>query len=166
VIFVISGGIGTPGSSNQPQSRGLCRSARSDSHIRALAFQRTRKTRRHRVRRGMTGTERRCDWHEIHQGGAGLHGLTTGGNWIRTLGSARDRPRLRGSVVHLSAQKSWRSAEGTHSARGTSTGTDVGRASQEGGLRFGLRRDRQCTRPHHSAGRPRDGGLGDRVRRR
>jgi hypothetical protein len=92
--------------------------------------------------------------------------LSAGGNWIRTLGSARDRPRLRGSVVHLSAQKSWRSAEGTHSARGTSTGTDVGRASQEGGLRSGLCRDRQGTRPHHSAGRPRDGRLGDRVRRR
>ena len=33
--------------------------------------------------------------------------LSAGGNWIRTLGSARDRPRLRGFVVHLSAQKSW-----------------------------------------------------------
>ena len=65
-----------------------------------------------------------------------------------------------------SAQKSWRSAEGTHSARGTSTATDVGRASQEGGLRFGLCRDRQGTRPHHSAGRPRDGRLGDRLMRR
>jgi hypothetical protein len=37
----------------------------------ALAFQRIRKTRRHRVRRGITGTERRCDWDETHQGGAG-----------------------------------------------------------------------------------------------
>ena len=92
--------------------------------------------------------------------------LSAEGNWIRTLGSARDRPRLRGFVVHLSAQKSWRSAEGTHSARGTSTATDVGRASQEGGLRFGLCRDRQGTRPHHSAGRPRDGRVGDGVRRR
>ena len=59
------------------------------------------------------------------------------------------------SFIHLSAQKSWRSAGGTHSARGTSTATDVGRASQEGGLRFGLRRDRQGALPHHSAGRPR-----------
>ena len=78
----------------------------------------------------------------------------------------RDRPRLRGFVVHLSAQKSWRSAEGTHAARGTSTATDGGRASPEGGLRFGLCRERQATRPHHSAGRPRDGRLGDGVRRR
>jgi hypothetical protein len=51
----------------------------------ALAFQRTRKTRRHRVRRGITGTERRCDWDETHQGGAGLHGLTAGSG-IRTTG--------------------------------------------------------------------------------
>jgi hypothetical protein len=50
------------------------------------ARQRTRKTRRHRVRRGITGTERRCDWHETHQGGAGLPGLTAGGRWIRTIG--------------------------------------------------------------------------------
>ena len=88
--------------------------------------------------------------------------LSAGGNWIRTLGSARDRPRLRGFVVHLTAQKSWRSAEGTHAARGTSTATDVGRASPEGGLRFGA--VPRGTRPHHSAGRPRDGRLGDRVR--
>ena len=47
----------------------------------------------------------------------------------------------------------WRSAKGTHSARETSTATDVGRASQKGGLRFGLCRDCQGTRPHHSAGR-------------
>ena len=49
------------------------------------------------------------------------------------------------ALSFICRQKSWRSAEGTHSARGTSTATNVGRASQEGGLRFGLCRDRQGT---------------------
>ena len=41
---------------------------------------------------------------EVARLGTGENGLAGGGNWIRTLGSARDRPRLRGFVVHLSAQ--------------------------------------------------------------
>jgi hypothetical protein len=49
------------------------------------------------------------------------------------------------ALSFICRHKSWRSAKGTHSARGTSTATDVGRASQEGGLRFGLCRDRQGT---------------------
>ena len=38
------------------------------------------------------------------------------------------------ALSFICRHKSWRSAEGTHSARGTSTAT-IGRASQEGGLR-------------------------------
>jgi MFS family permease len=51
----------------------------------ALAFQRTRK---HGITVFGDGlrTERRCDWGETHKGGAGLHGFTAGGRWIRTIG--------------------------------------------------------------------------------
>src|ERR1700730_12774734 len=49
------------------------------------------------------------------------------------------------ALSFICRHKSWRSAEGTHFARGTSTATNVSRASQEGGLRFGLCRDRQGT---------------------
>src|ERR1700756_3984030 len=87
-------------------------------------------------------------------------GSTGGRDMIAELRFAADSP-LEGTGFELSVpreiglgnealsficrQKSWRSAEGTHSARGTSTATNVGRASQEGGLRFGLCRDRQGT---------------------
>jgi hypothetical protein len=71
--------------------------------------------------------------------------LCAGGNWIRTLGSARDRSWLRGFVVHLSAQKSWRSAEGTHlSVHATGptcyrvTRDRPNEGSWEEGMRFGF----------------------------